>query len=795
MITILLLTTAFNLLAEKCLAYQSSTTGHGLIPINPGEAVVIAFFEPQYFPIHQWTIGPSTSEHQETLGNQGLNSTRIEVAGSAHGLSVMQNSLLGATFQWLRKPVAGIGITMEKQVEANVGDYDNLIVAAMLPKNASLEVRIQTDKGEKSKKFNRLPGYKREYVMPLDGVSELRHIRMTVRCEAGGSRSGHFLWAGVQHEARLQSYLENLNPFGTEWKYHLQPKKFSPSYRSKYGIVISEEDLAALRRSHKQFVAEHNTSPLLKAASKAMLNPPEKRISDSIGNNIRFARDRDLGRAFTAPGSKLALAGLVTKNKEMLRMAARYALSMAITPNWDESFFAHFPGSAWDHRAFRENSTANAVAVILDLAGEMFTEAGVQFLQRRLAEEAIGFINFNTWKYEYIHHMNQLAAFSDGRILAYAILEKSMARLRPYLEIAYQELYDSFEEIILPDGGYVEGPHYLAYAMERGGQAFYYYARARNKTLADVMPPNVQQTTSFAEAVSSTKPEHEVIPICDAKPNLGSMPLSILAAMKPDSRWTTLYHQAKKRQGGMPDELLPLILDSRIPGSAPPPKAFVHLPDMGVMASTRYLQGEPLKILLMGNQKDARHTHEDKGSFVLEFAGEIFAMDMGTPKFGDPLASIAKHCQRHNMLVPIDESSRPAPQNPLPYDVKPKGIGDETAFKASIDVTPGWNEYYKKWQRSWISPSADRLTIRDRYELKKGDGVEFYWLTELPAIVTGRKVSIEGIKGRVNIRVPSGCRVRLDKLPLPGGKVQNRIAIINPKSSDDMKVDVRFQPK
>ena len=45
----------------------------------------------------------------------------------------------------------------------------------------------------------------------------------------------------------------------------------------------------------------------------------------------------------------------------------------------------------------------------------------------------------------------------------------------------------------------------------------------------------------------------------------------------------------------------------------------------------------------------AGHNHEDKGSFVLEFAGETFAMDPGTCDYSNPLAEILSHCERHNM--------------------------------------------------------------------------------------------------------------------------------------------------
>ena len=77
-------------------------------------------------------------------------------------------------------------------------------------------------------------------------------------------------------------------------------------------------------------------------------------------------------------------------------------------------------------------------------------------------------------------------------------------------------------------------------------------------------------------------------------------------------------------------------------------------------------------------------------------------------------------------------AERPQPTNPIPVDVKPQGTGDEVSFSARIDATPGWEAYYRKWVRTWESPTPDTLVIRDDYELVNGDAVEWCWSTRLP---------------------------------------------------------------
>jgi hypothetical protein len=145
------------------------------------------------------------------------------------------------------------------------------------------------------------------------------------------------------------------------------------------------------------------------------------------------------------------------------------------------------------------------------------------------------------------------------------------------------------------------------------------------------------------------------------------------------------------------------------------------------------------------------------------------------------------------MLVPVGMAERAAPLNPLPFDVKPTGKGDERTFGAQIDATPGWNGYYKRWVRTWDSPSPEVLTIRDEYELAKGNAVEFYWQTSLPVEQTDSVVTIRGDKGLAAISIPPDCTVRIERLPLAEGAEHTRIAIHKPAPSGTLEIAVRLR--
>ena len=96
--------------------------------------------------------------------------------------------------------------------------------------------------------------------------------------------------------------------------------------------------------------------------------------------------------------------------------------------------------------------------------------------------------------------------------------------------------------------------------------------------------------------------------------------------------------------------------------------------------------------------------------------------------------------------------------------------------------------------REWDSPTPDTLIIRDECELERGDGVEFYWQTQLSCRQEGRAVTITGETGAATLTVPDGASVRLETLPLYGGDAHQRIAIRNEGASGSLEVRVTLAP-
>jgi hypothetical protein len=201
------------------------------------------------------------------------------------------------------------------------------------------------------------------------------------------------------------------------------------------------------------------------------------------------------------------------------------------------------------------------------------------------------------------------------------------------------------------------------------------------------------------------------------------------------------------------------------------------MPEMGVVSSLRVFDGKQVKILVMGNKSNAGHCHEDKGSFMLEYAGETFADDPGTFDYSDPRAEMAGECEWHNMLVPYGPGLYPHPDNPLLHDIKPEASGDEMKFHAQVNVGVGWNNVYDHWKRTWDSPKPNVLVITDDYKLNQGHGVNFHWMTMLDVVINGREIYINGTNAHIVLHTPEDCEISVDKSPEFGGNVFNRINI------------------
>ena len=732
-------------------------------PINAAEAVFEAFFDETLSGLPHWKIH----------------------GGGAEGLVVRQ-TWANVAFDWQRPPAdpAAPALRMSRRYDVDCTDYDTLLFSLVTPPGMRVALIAATDNGERRNLSTPFGAQKRELPLPLDGGRRLLELTIEIypdRIKTPDAACGWFNWIGLQHGATLERYLRQFTRFDERWEDYLQPADYEPTFAPAYGLHLTGTELAAARAALAQ-AGGLRTSPLWELAEDAQKLVPERMTTDYVNlwNDTRFNRVRDTGNLLLTHGANAAQAAVLFRDKKLGRLAARYAICLAHCTRWDPSFLSWMTGCQWEHRAFVPSLVMYDCALILDLCGEWFTDYGRQVILRRLAEEGQGTNNYNTWWYTYIFWCNQTAWFMPGRMYAYLVLERTMpvtwapypkpeqSRVAPYTDLALADLHDNLAKILLPDGGYTEGPGYFTLTARQALITFYYYARARGLDARTLVPKALYATAIMAETLASTSDDAQMILICDAQciPQEGA---AFLAWLMPDSHWATIFRKSVARTGGQPMTLIAQNLARDIPATGPAFHPLTNMPKIGQMASHRQLNGEWVKLFLMGNQSGAAHTHEDKGSFVLEFAGDSFAKDFGICDYSNPLANVMKHCQRHNMLVPCcDTGARPMPQNPIFADITPHGHGDETSFHATMELAAGWEGWFTRWTRTWDAPTRADLTITDNWALEKGDGVVFHWTTPLPISLdaSNRRAIIEGRRGRAVLTWGEGIEAAVEALPL-----------------------------
>lgn len=724
--------------------------------INCGETIIDPFWDPQISTIDTWTL------HREV----------------AKGMT-FQSNWCDAAFSYLKPGQDDQCFKISREYgKMPIEAYNFLVCSISAPVGSRVCITAKTDGGHIEKISSAFGEIKEEIYLDIQKATYLYELTLQIFSKKAGPGYGYIQWIGLENSDKLKAHLSQFEYHTSDLVPYLKAETYEPSYTMTYELMLNNDELQELRQIHDADRVSRKRSVYDTYIASYIDQEPEDYISEYVNfwTDRRFCRQRDFDKHLTQKMPTLAVAGLIKKDKKLLRKAARYAISLALCTYWNDSFMTQTQGSTWEHRAFVKSILGYELGIVLDLAGEMFTEVGRDLILRRLGEETLGATNFVTWKHDYIFHNNQLAWFSHGRMMAYAVLEHHYDHVRPYTDIAYKDLVENIEKIIYEDGGYGEGPSYMNCIGRNAMFAFYVYARLRNQKLIEVVPKGLTKTGDFIEALSSTVARQDAIPVCDGRPVFKMPTVMYMANVLPKSYWSKILDKMVERDSRIPEDLLAFYLYTQFKKQEVKTHPFLQLEDMGMIASTRELHHQPLKILIFGNKANADHAHEDKGAFVIEFCNETFAMDPGNADYASSVSYLVKLAKYHNLSIPIgDFEEEPGPERPNTCDVSVKGAGDEKRLSASVELTHTWRAYFKQYVRLFYSVSPKYLIIEDNYELIDGEGVDFGWNTMLPVFIDNHEVLIQGTCGKVRIEAEADVDIRLEELPYFDGQTQTRI--------------------
>ena len=270
-----------------------------LTRINTAEAITDPFWEPGLEALEKWKIR----------------------SGARHGLRVEQYWCWVA-FSWTRKPSRGPALSMSRTCDLDCAEYDTLMVSAVLPRKSVLRIRARTDQGDLLLETPPHEGDDKEYGLDLGGATRLRRLTLEIDVGAEEAQGGWFNWVGLRNSQRYLVHQRQWTGRDPRWEKHLKPASLTPEFVPRYGLLFNSRELGVLRRRHAAFLRKHGESPFTVAAGAARKQCPEELIHGYVGSGARYGRDDD-PPSLQRHGLSAAVAGILMKDSELLRLAAR----------------------------------------------------------------------------------------------------------------------------------------------------------------------------------------------------------------------------------------------------------------------------------------------------------------------------------------------------------------------------------------------------------------------------------------------------------------------------------------
>jgi len=708
-------------------AQPSQTTTVRLIPVNPAESLLGAFWDPSISDFANW---------------------------KAAGGNAVQ-SWAGGDIYWKSGTM-----TLTRDLDLDCTAFDRLLAAVVPTPGTTFELTAQTDVGLLRKTFVIPPKNSiTEFALDLNGAKKI--TRITMAFTAASASNGFCKWIGLQNTANLkiwEKYWQQMRQMDLSPYLNNNP---STTFNPTFQLICTKAELDAVRARVTKQPEERQS--FTNWRDKISQQPEAlSRLREYATADPRFVRDREINTPALYNSSEAAWVGAVMRDPVMMKMAARRAITLVLSPKWGAGMFSSIPGTAWEHRCFDEAMSVVDLITTLDLAGEYFSPLGRDLIMRSVAERGLGTINFNAWKYDYIYDCNQLAAFSPARILGYGVMEKlNWKHATPYTDLAMQELNECMRRNLHPDGGYFEGADYYQYTMANAMPAYYFYARLRNKSFKDILPQELQKSPDFAELMISTDEKQLFMPINDGRHGMNIDAISFLSAMFPDSQYVRIYHRYLKNRPLPAGSRWPWIVGSSIPQNDPPYRNFIQIPSMASASSVRRIDQALVKVALVGDAAGMTHKHYDAGSFIIEADGETLAMDSSGCFYNVPIHKVLMQSDRHNVMIPRDAVTA---QKRLKTPLTLQASGNDQSFHAELDLMPCWSEWFNQRRRIIDSPNPQTIIIKDIFELKKGEVTDFFWLTQQKISVEGRTVTITGTRSVARFTVPEGWEIKTETL-------------------------------
>ncbi|MDF2924135.1 MAG: hypothetical protein K0R57_3049 [Paenibacillaceae bacterium] len=680
------------------------------IPINEAESI----FEPF------WDSGESYPDHQKYSVLSGYDITispmaiatvlptwcSVDIAVQRNG-----NSLQPA-------------VVLERACQLDAAGYDVIRLFAAIPPSMRVVLICSTEKQGSRVALDQWGGGEtREYDGPLEG-ERITRLRLEVYSLSSEPATLSLLWLGLSNRCRQLEMEQRPSPYTAEWE-----GCFADTYELKpaIGIYFHDGELEELRSKLRHSPFDRMMEKLRRQARQDLSIVPEAQIGEYLPRNSRrWERDRDMKKhKLDEAMERLAYVGLIDGNEEMLRMACRMALSAAHHTHWCESVMGAFPGVTWHHRSFAEEAASRACSLVLDWAGGLLTWHGRHIILDAIITKGLPRIEADFKTVEYIRRMNQGIVFSGGRMITLLALCSEYPRYSLWLNEAERDLHEMVSAYIQADGGTLEGPGYWNYTMANVLPVMSVLARSRGQSLAQYVPDCIRRSEEYALAMlSAAGDERLTVAVGDghARP-YDAIVVACYAMLSDKPEWKRLYSRIIREEGGSPasKELLMLAdLPSGLSGEGHILEPGLRqLPVTGQTSLVADVDGiGRIKLHACSGPTFFAHYHEDKGSLVLEAAGEALLVERGMCDYSHPYGKAISKADVHNLLFPESEGSMHVqPKHAAGGRVAHASLEEDGVFLYTTELAGAWEEgLYKRNYRRIFAPSPCLYLVHDEVE-------------------------------------------------------------------------------
>lgn len=508
------------------------------------------------------------------------------------------------------------------------------------------------------------------------------------------------------------NYTENKkSPYTSEWEGCFVE---NPNYDLYNEVAIDKGTISKLKEKIKKEPYKSIYEGIRKKADELMTIEPETLISKTV------RRFHMAPRTKLMDAEALAICGQLEGNKEMLKMACRYALSLACCDNWCADVMETVQTITWHHRSFDEADAICTVCIIISLAGGLLSWHGLNLLYNAIIIKGLPRIEADLMTMDYIYKCNQGIVFLKGYIFAIAELMQRYPRYRHKFEYAKSILDEMYSNSFEKDGGYKEGAMYWRFIMMRYLNCLYLTAQTENKPLSELVGNKLDKTAEYG--LANLDANAHILMFSDSARNVdyGMMIPAILYSITKKQQWASV--SAKIKECWSPFDFLESASVDVPSVNSEFLKKFAYFESVGLTVCTR----NGIQFGVTGGESNNTHCHADKGSFLINMNGREIIPDVACG-YDKPEHSIITKTDSHSLAIPIVKGKLCEQKVGEGY-AAPIEISEcrDNVFRWKCNLTKIWNiPELMLAQREILSLKSNEFIITDKFEFEEKCSIQF----------------------------------------------------------------------